>query len=113
MADIRSVHALMRDHERHEAQLDALRDLLNERLAAARAELAQTPAAHRRRHPLRRLVGELESAIDRMERGLYGICRDCGAFIQMSALLHAPHRQDCGACRRADEARESDRRAAV
>jgi len=105
MADIRSVHALMRAHDRHEAQLDTLRDLLTERLAAARAELAQAPAALRRTHPARRRIGELEAALDRMERGLYGICRGCGAFIEMSVLLHAPQDQECAECRRASERR--------
>ena len=110
MADIRSVHALMRAHDRHEAQLDALRDALSERLAAARAELRR-PAADRR--ALRRRIRELEAALDRMERGLYGICRGCGAFIEMSVLLNAPQDQECAECRRAGERRAGPRRAAV
>lgn len=111
MADIRSIHALMRAHDRHEAQLDTLRDLLGERLAAARAELARVPAAHRRTHPVRRRIGELEAAIDRLDRGRYGICRSCGAFIEMTVLLHAPQRQECAACR--PDGRPADERAAV
>jgi RNA polymerase-binding transcription factor DksA len=106
MADIRSVHMLMQDHERFEAQLDTLRELLSERLAAARAELARTPTSLRRR--ARRRIGELEAAIARMDRGLYGICRTCGVFIALETLLAAPHRQECEACHR-----PSQRRAAV
>jgi DnaK suppressor protein len=105
MADIRSVHLLMQDHERFEAQLDTLRELLDERLAAARAELAQAPAALRRAHPARRRVGALEAAIARMDRGLYGICRTCGVFIALELLLQAPHRQECEVCHRPSQRR--------
>ncbi|MER6945865.1 hypothetical protein ABT294_17720 [Nonomuraea sp. NPDC000554] len=111
MATIRSVNMLIQDYERHLSQLDELRDLLQQRLTAARAGLASPAdaltlldsgcglAGKRTRARTRRRIAELEVAIERMDRGLYGVCRRCGCFIALDHLRRAPHRQECDACR--------------
>ncbi|MEU0571516.1 hypothetical protein ABZ297_39805 [Nonomuraea sp. NPDC005983] len=116
MANIRSVNMLIQDYERHLSQLDELRDLLQQRLTAAKAGLAspadaQPPVAltlldtgsgstsKRTRARTRRRITELEVAIERMDRGLFGVCRRCGCFIDLDHLRRSPHRQECDACR--------------
>lgn len=85
MAEIGSARRLMEDYQRHMVQLDELRRLLEERLAAAGTGLDD--------------VAEIEAAIERMDRGLYGTCLRCEAFIPIAQLRLAPHKQECAACR--------------
>ncbi|WP_248962924.1 TraR/DksA family transcriptional regulator [Sphaerisporangium perillae] len=114
MADIRSVNTLMQDYQRHVAQLERLRALLQERLGAAEAEfdrlgerlLANEPTTSRRAlveraRRARVTVVKMRAAIVRMDRGLYGTCRRCGTFIPLDQLLRAPHIQECATCRNA------------
>jgi DnaK suppressor protein len=102
MAEIRSARRLMEDYERYVMQLAELRALLEERLVAARAELDGATATARphgdRAARARRDAAEAEAAIERMDRGLYGVCTGCGAFIPVAALRLAPQRQECAAC---------------
>jgi hypothetical protein len=82
-----SVQTLMQEYDRHLARLEQLRGLLEERLAAARSE---GNAKWR--------IAAIEAAIERMDRGRYGICRRCGAVIAFGALSRAPQRQLCEGC---------------
>ncbi|MEV7970284.1 hypothetical protein AB0O34_30495 [Sphaerisporangium sp. NPDC088356] len=133
MAEIKSVHSLMEDYQRHVTRLEELRLLLEERLVVARAELrrlVEQEAGHSGAvawrsessgNPLsgsgnavgaslrqvRLHVIEIESAIERMDRGLYGTCKQCGAFIPLKELLRAPHEQKCAACGDAGHARST------
>ncbi|WP_424534543.1 TraR/DksA family transcriptional regulator [Sphaerisporangium viridialbum] len=150
MAEIKSVHSLMEDYQRHVTRLEELRLLLEERLVVARAELRRlteqeaghdgaaapgsegtpdgagnalsyssgsgtAPGDHGGSGsgvggPLRQVrlhVIEIESAIERMDRGLYGTCKQCGAFIPLKELLRAPHQQRCAACGEAEHARST------
>ncbi|MER7502711.1 hypothetical protein AB0L05_33930 [Nonomuraea pusilla] len=93
MSDARSVHTHLHDYERHLAQLDRLRAILEEELAGARG-----PRAAR-----------IEAALDRMDRGLYGACGRCGAFIPYERLLRTFDRPTCDACAAGPDA-EHDRR---
>ncbi|WP_432920763.1 TraR/DksA family transcriptional regulator [Microbispora sp. CA-135349] len=115
MAEIRSPRLLMEECRRYTAQLSELRMLLEERLHAARAELARTrdpydvassvvarPSAARVRQA-RLDVAAIEAALERMDRGLYGTCTRCEAFLPLDRLRLAPHVQQCAAC--AGEAR--------
>ncbi|MEV0203416.1 hypothetical protein [Nonomuraea sp. NPDC050691] len=69
MADVRSVHTLLQRYDQHLAQLEKLRALLHDRLGAA-----LSLGDHRR-------AATVEAALERMDRGLYGVCRRCGALI--------------------------------
>ncbi|MEU8267200.1 TraR/DksA C4-type zinc finger protein [Sphaerisporangium sp. NPDC049002] len=161
MAEIKSVHSLMEDYQRHVTRLEELRQLLEERLVVARAELhrlSEQRAGHRGTfasapggapggsgnapsgsgnapsdlgkapsgsgkalydhggsgdgaggslRQVRLHVIEIESAIERMDRGLYGTCKQCGAFIPLKELLRAPHEQRCAACADAERTRST------
>lgn len=83
-----SLQTLMQDYTQHLARLEELRELLEERLATART--TEGPRA--------RTVAALEAAIERMDRGLYGTCRRCSAFIPFEALLRSPQEPYCATC---------------
>jgi len=95
-----SLQTLMQDYSQHLARLEELRVLLEERLAAAGEELdglVRTGPADRT-GPVRAYVAAIEAAIERMDRGLYGTCRRCSAFIPYEVLLRTPHEQLCAGC---------------
>jgi len=71
----------MEECRRYSAQLSELRMLLEERLHAAVGEVAA-----------------IEAALERMERGLYGTCTRCEAFLPLDRLRLAPHVQHCASC---------------
>ncbi|KAB8187735.1 TraR/DksA family transcriptional regulator [Microbispora catharanthi] len=117
MAEIRSPRLLMEECRRYTAQLSELRMLLEERLHAARAELARlrdpydpydpydvAPSAARTRSSAARVrqagldVAAIEAALERMDRGLYGTCTRCEAFLPLDRLRLAPHVQQCASC---------------
>ncbi|MBE3011792.1 hypothetical protein IL992_21695 [Microbispora sp. NEAU-D428] len=107
MAEIRSPGLLMEECRRYTAQLSELRMLLEERLHAARAELARlcdlhdacdvAPSAARVRQACLD-VAAIEAALERMDRGLYGTCVRCEAFLPLDRLRLAPHVQQCASC---------------
>ncbi|MEV4567671.1 hypothetical protein AB0K12_28210 [Nonomuraea sp. NPDC049419] len=86
MADDRSVHTHLQHYAEHLERLEELRELLDDRLAAT------DPV------PDRAAAGRIRAALERMDRGLYGICRGCGIFISFDQLLQAPDRTSCDAC---------------
>lgn len=85
MAEIGSARRLMEDYQRHIVQIAELRVLLEERLGAPGAALDD--------------IAEIEAAMERMDRGLYGTCTRCEAFIPVAQLRLAPHKQECASCR--------------
>ncbi|MEO3891752.1 TraR/DksA C4-type zinc finger protein [Nonomuraea sp. B5E05] len=92
MADVRSVHTHLQHYERHLARLEELRELLQDQLTAAlsRPRPADVTADPR--------TSEIEAALDRMDRGIYGTCRCCGTFIAYEQLLRRPYRSICDRC---------------
>jgi len=50
-----------------------------------------------------RELAAIEEAIERAERGEYGICEDCGKPIPLTRLRAIPYATDCIACRRKSE----------
>ncbi|GIH52873.1 TraR/DksA C4-type zinc finger protein [Microbispora rosea] len=86
MAEIRSPRLLMEECRRYTTQLSELRMLLEERLHAARARRARLD------------VAAIEAALERMERGLYGTCIRCEAFLPLDRLRAAPQVQQCASC---------------
>ncbi|WP_155338938.1 hypothetical protein [Acrocarpospora corrugata] len=88
----------MQDNERHLAQLEELRALLQEQHAAAVAELGAVTSESGDQLRLAAHAAEIEAAIERMDRGLYGTCRRCGAFIPLAVLFRAPQEQRCPGC---------------
>ncbi len=98
MAEIRSPRLLMEGCRRYTAQLSELRMLLEERLHAARAELARARPAAARVRQARLDVAAIEAALERMDRGLYGTCTRCEAFLPLDRLRLAPHVQQCASC---------------
>ncbi|OPG09669.1 TraR/DksA C4-type zinc finger protein [Microbispora sp. GKU 823] len=98
MAEIRSPRLLMEECRRYTAQLSELRMLLEERLHAARAELAWSRPSAVRVRQARLDVAAIEAALERMDRGLYGTCTRCEAFLPLDRLRLAPHVQQCASC---------------
>ncbi|MGW5688264.1 hypothetical protein [Nonomuraea sp. NPDC003754] len=92
MADVRSVQVHLQHYDRHLAQLEELRRLLHDQLAAL------TPATGGRTSRADRQVADIEAALDRMDRERYGVCTDCASFIPYEQLLRAPHRLACDGC---------------
>ena len=63
--------------------------------------LALVPAASGddpRLQDLARAIGELEIALERLERGEYGICLGCGRSIGQRRLLETPLVERCALC---------------
>jgi len=54
-------------------------------------------------------LGELDSAVDRVVNGLYGICADCGGAIPRARLAANPVASRCTACQEAYELRKTKR----
>lgn len=50
---------------------------------------------------------QVEEALQRVERGDYGICESCGKAININRLLAKPFARFCVPCRRAYEAQRS------
>ncbi|GAA3136410.1 hypothetical protein GCM10010466_29000 [Planomonospora alba] len=114
MGDIRSASSLLEEYQRHTARLEELRGLLHERLAAARAELEAltgdgrgprrpadgepVPLEWGRAERARAAVAEIEAAIERLDFGVYGTCRGCGAFIALDRLRRVPQTRHCASC---------------
>jgi DnaK suppressor protein len=92
-----SLQTFMQDYDHHLARLEELRELLEERLTAARDVLAGI-AVPSQAGPAREQVAAIEAALERMDRGLYGTCRRCSAFIPYEVLLRAPQEQLCAGC---------------
>jgi len=101
----------MEECHRYTVQLSELRKLLEERLHAARSELARAgesydgpPSVARTRPSAARVrqarleVAAIEAALERMERGLYGTCIRCEALLPLDRLRLAPHLQECAVC---------------
>ncbi|MGI5271879.1 TraR/DksA family transcriptional regulator [Nonomuraea sp. CA-218870] len=100
-----SLQTLMQDYDQHLTRLEELRGLLEERRAAARADLAAAVAAGSATLTAlaSRQSAAVESALARMDRGLYGTCLRCGAFIPYGVLRRVPHEQLCPECGQAGE----------
>ncbi|WP_188195735.1 hypothetical protein [Nonomuraea sp. SYSU D8015] len=95
MADVRSVHTHLQHYAQHMAQLEELRKLLHDQLATADSCPATDPALQR---VARGRIAAIWAALERMERGLYGICQCCGGFMAFDQLLRAPDRTACDGC---------------
>lgn len=59
-------------------------------------------------HHLRMLLLEVEQALDRMARGRYGHCEECGQRIDPERLEALPYTRFCLACSRRASARRAD-----
>ncbi|WP_166427385.1 TraR/DksA family transcriptional regulator [Nonomuraea mesophila] len=100
MADVRSVHTHLQHYERHLARLEELRELLQEQLTAAlsRPQPAGATTGTTTGATADARTSEIEAALDRMDRGIYGTCRGCGTFIAYEQLLRMPYRSICDRC---------------
>lgn len=107
------------------AELAALREDLNEQRAFRRDQLAQlwlgTPArAQRAREQAavaqlevhiklcastRMVLADVEAALERIDQGTYGICRQCRHPIKPARLRIVPQAHYCGRCHQVREAR--------
>ena len=50
-----------------------------------------------------RYLHHLNEALDRIEKGTYGICRTCGKKIQTKRLEAVPHATQCIECKKEEE----------
>jgi RNA polymerase-binding transcription factor DksA len=107
------------------AELSALRENLNEQRAFRLDQLAQlwhgAPArAQRAREQAavsqlevhiklcasaRMVLADVEAALERMDQGTYGICRQCRHPIEPARLRIVPQARYCGRCHQIREAR--------
>ncbi|GII85735.1 hypothetical protein Ssi03_37250 [Sphaerisporangium siamense] len=97
MANVTSVHVHLRNYERHLARLEELRGLLHDQLATAVSQ-ARPAAGSAHRAVARGRVAAIEAALERMNRGRYGICGRCGALIPFEQLRRRPERSACDGC---------------
>jgi DnaK suppressor protein len=56
-------------------------------------------------HGARLALTELESALDRMSRGAYGRCTQCGSRLPLERLEILPQAAHCMPCQRREDAR--------
>ncbi|MFH0911343.1 MAG: TraR/DksA C4-type zinc finger protein [Planctomycetota bacterium] len=49
------------------------------------------------------IIGEIDEALDRIERGTYGICGECGEAIGLRRLRARPHADLCVTCQQKQE----------
>jgi DnaK suppressor protein len=78
-------------------RLDALRKALAVDLGSAQDEITTELVELEKREIVR-----AESALERMEKGDYGVCA-CGADIQIARLRALPYATHCIRCRREEE----------
>jgi len=91
---------------------ERMRDALQHRRAAIERAAAERPVSRgRRAAPLaamteaeRREIAEIDAAIERIGRGSYGHCEDCGHAIGRLRLRAMPEARRCAAC---DDVREA------
>src|SRR5262249_44083122 len=57
-----------------------------------------------------RQIAQVEAALDQLDRGIYGLCHDCGAFIGLARLRALPFAQRCACCQARAERQASPRR---
>ncbi|MBO8141663.1 MAG: TraR/DksA C4-type zinc finger protein [Firmicutes bacterium] len=57
----------------------------------------------------RRLLGQVEEALNRFESGTYGVCRRCGRPIPLDRLFAVPWASECAGCQAQDEPQGTDR----
>ncbi|GAB2656895.1 hypothetical protein GCM10009743_36870 [Kribbella swartbergensis] len=50
-----------------------------------------------------KVLGDIETALMRMDTGQYGTCRRCGTAISLQRLRIVPHAPCCARCHRAEE----------
>lgn len=53
----------------------------------------------------RRILGEVEAALGRMDAGSYGVCENCGSAIERERLEALPYATLCMDCKRGEERR--------
>ncbi|MFJ8470201.1 TraR/DksA family transcriptional regulator [Streptomyces swartbergensis] len=107
------------------AELSALREDLNEQRAFRLDQLAQlwqgAPARAQRDREraavaqlevhiklcasARMVLADVEAALERMDQGTYGICRQCRHPIELARLRIVPQARYCGRCHQVREAR--------
>ncbi len=54
----------------------------------------------------RNLISKIESALERIEEGTYGICEECGKAISLKRLKARPVTTRCIACKKKQEVQE-------
>ncbi len=53
----------------------------------------------------RRILAEVEAALERMDAGTYGVCENCGQAIERDRLEALPYATLCMDCKRGEERR--------
>ena len=79
---------------------DAVRDEGDQAQASERTDMAFMT-----RERLAERINQLTAALERIRRGQYGHCADCGQPIEPTRLAAVPETETCLACQRQREAR--------
>lgn len=97
-------------HRALEGDLSLLRELHQERtgdVMDAAADAVQDELNSQLIEAESRELGAINSAIARIEQGIYGECESCGKSIPLTRLRAIPYATDCIGCRRKAESRAS------
>lgn len=55
-----------------------------------------------------RFLYHLDQALQRIEKGAYGACEECGELISEERLMAVPHARLCIACKEKDDTRKAE-----
>ena len=70
--------------------IDVQEDFLHEQLLKRRQRLESALAISQRNEALRELLTEVDSALERMQDGTFGICETCHDTIEKDRLISDP-----------------------
>ena len=88
------------------AQLEELRsDRLAQLAQVSEALVGEDELNAPREAELRRVLNEIDAALNRLDNGTYGTCEHCGASIPTERLEIVPHARHCVACQQATKQR--------
>ncbi len=103
-----------------EASRRAVAEIDQLRLAERDPEVEEESQSEQQQFDLTRLgeveqqeIAQIDAALQRLDAGRYGYCRDCGEVIEPGRLQALPYALDCPDCAaRREEAKETERRLA-
>lgn len=80
-------------------------DELQATFTGLKVELQNLIRAGNRNHALSARIKQIDSALERLKTGTYGVCRSCFLVMPKSELLRNPFREECSGCRQKREGR--------
>lgn len=95
-------------HAALRAQLEELRsDRLGQLVEVSEALVGEDELNAPREAELRRVLGEIDAALGRLDDGSYGTCERCGATIPVERLEIVPYARYCVTCQQSGDHRKT------